>query len=362
MITVPSLDPCTDILDTDVIMITHQNGSTDTISGALFNKRNQVIISANTTLSGTPLKPGNVVRVLFTADQSANNGSTAMVINYNSENKTVKVCKNGALTDYYAFNVSTNVYKYCQAYTVLELLYNDTNFVIMGNPVVLSGTDYTIFADGTRRVDVIENNNKNMVTSNAVYNLKDVAIDTTKDDANNCLPTRGADTKVFHLAAGSSHCPVASGYQTIIETRTNGAKNRLSQFANVLGQDSNGTCDCYKRAGVFDGTNWIFGPWVKLATAPEITGINSALSYKLDIKPTNATSGLTDCNTADAGFLCGSNVSNAPQSSTGFIYLLTLKYNNNINYKTQLCFLISQNEMYIRSCTNGTWLSWKNVS
>lgn len=92
------------------------------------------------------------------------------------------------------------------------------------------------------------------------------------------------------------------------------------------------------------------------------TEINTLLSYKLDIKPTNAASGLTDCNTANTGFLCGSNVSNAPQSSTGFIYLLTLKYDNNSNYKTQLCFLISQNEMYIRSCTNGIWLSWKNIS
>ena len=104
--------------------------------------------------------------------------------------------------------------------------------------VVPSG--YLIQPDGLKRVDVIENNNKNMITSNAVQGLR--------------------------------------------------------------------------------------------------TEINTLLSYKLDIKPTNAASGLTDCNTANTGFLCGSNVSNAPQSSTGFIYLLTLKYDNNSNYKTQLCF------------------------
>ena len=149
MITVPSLDPCTDIENTDKVMITHANGTTETITGELLNKRNQVIISATATITGTPLKAGNVVRVLFTADQSANNGSTAMVINYNSSNKTVKVCKNGALADYYAFYVSTNVYKYCQAYTVLELLYDGTNFIIMGNPKVISNADYSIYADGS---------------------------------------------------------------------------------------------------------------------------------------------------------------------------------------------------------------------
>lgn len=156
MITVPSLDPCTDILDTDEIMITHQNGSTDTISGANFNKRNQVIISANTTLSGTPLKPGNVVRVLFTEEQSASNGSTAFVINYNTENITVKVCKSGALTNYIPFTTSNGLYKYCQAYTFFELLYDGTNFIIMGNPVVWNALKNTIYANGTNKINQVK--------------------------------------------------------------------------------------------------------------------------------------------------------------------------------------------------------------
>lgn len=148
MITIPSLDPCTDIQDTDLLLVTQSNGDSYKMTGAEFNKRNQVIISANTTLTGTPLKSGNVVRVLFTADQSAANSSTTMAISYNTTNYTVKVCKMGALANYLPFEVSTDVYKYCQAYTALELLYDGTNFIIMGNPVVLSNANTNTYADG----------------------------------------------------------------------------------------------------------------------------------------------------------------------------------------------------------------------
>lgn len=169
MITIPNLDPCTDILDTDLLLITHTNGNSEKMTGAEFNKRNQVIISANTTLTGTPLKTGNVVRVLFTADQSAANNSTTMAISYNSTNYTVKVCKNGALANYLPFEVSTGVYEYCQAYTALELLYDGTNFIIMGNPVVFSDTNTTTFANGMQRVNTVASNDKGMVTSGGVY-------------------------------------------------------------------------------------------------------------------------------------------------------------------------------------------------
>lgn len=150
MSTIPALDPCTDILDSDLLLITHTNGNSEKMTGAEFNKRGQVIISENKTLTGTPLKTGNVVRVLFTADQSAANSSAAMVINYNTADITVKVCKNGALENYIPFTVSSGVYKYCQAYTAMELVYDGTYFIILGNPVVFSDANTTIFADGSK--------------------------------------------------------------------------------------------------------------------------------------------------------------------------------------------------------------------
>lgn len=151
-VTIPSLDPVTDILDTDKIMVTQSSGQTYTIDGASFNKRNQAVIANSTTLTGAPLKTGNIVRVHFTADITGVNTTTALSLSYNGTSKTVKVPKNGALVNFTAQNMggSPTVYKYLQAYTTLELLYNGTNFVIIGNPVVISSEEYTIYADGSK--------------------------------------------------------------------------------------------------------------------------------------------------------------------------------------------------------------------
>lgn len=151
-VTIPSLNPVTDILDTDKIMVTQSSGQTYTIDGASFNKRNQAVIANSTTLTGAPLKTGNIVRAYFTADITGVNTTTGLVLNYNGSNKNVKVPKDGALVNFTAQNMggSPTVYKYLQAYTTLELLYDGTNFVIIGNPVVISSADYTIYADGEK--------------------------------------------------------------------------------------------------------------------------------------------------------------------------------------------------------------------
>ena len=161
-VTIPSLDPVTDILDTDKIMVTQSSGQTYTIDGASFNKRNQAVIANSTTLTGAPLKTGNIVRAYFTADITGVNTTTGLVLNYNGSNKNVKVPKDGALVNFTAQNMggSPTVYKYLQAYTTLELLYDGTNFVIIGNPVVISSADYTIYADGTKEQSeyILKNN------------------------------------------------------------------------------------------------------------------------------------------------------------------------------------------------------------
>ena len=151
MITIPALSSVTDILDSDLVMITHSNGESYKIAGSEINKRNQVIIASGTTITGAPLKTGNVVRVFFTADVAGANTSTALVLTYNSVNYTVKVPRHGSLANFVASDLggSPTVYKYLQAYTTLELLYDGTNFVIMGNPIVISGLNRCIYADGT---------------------------------------------------------------------------------------------------------------------------------------------------------------------------------------------------------------------
>lgn len=112
-----------------------------------------VISSANTTVNGAPLYNGANIKVMFTSALAGTDTSTALVLSYNGSNITVKVPVNGALTDYVAKAVDesgTTAYYFCQAYTTLELLFDGTYFVITNNPVVISNSDYTIYADGSK--------------------------------------------------------------------------------------------------------------------------------------------------------------------------------------------------------------------
>ena len=183
MSTIPSLSSVTDILDTDQVMITHSDGQSYKIAGSELNKRNQIIIASSTTITGTPLKTGNVVRVYFTADITGANTTSALVINYNGTNYNVKAPKNGALVNFVASNLggSPVVYKYLQAYTTLELLFDGTQFVIVGNPVVISTADYTIYTDGKAlyKPCYIKLRNKPLVakSSSGGWDARDLGLD-----------------------------------------------------------------------------------------------------------------------------------------------------------------------------------------
>lgn len=168
MSTIPGLSSVDDILDSDLVMITHANGQSYKMAGIEINKRNQAVIASNTTLTGAPLKTGNVVRAYFTADLVAANSSTALSLSYNSVSYPVKVPKDGALVNYTPFEVEENTYKYLQAYTTLELLYDGTNLIVLNNPVVISGSGFNIHADGSGKVNEVAANNMQTVTSAAV--------------------------------------------------------------------------------------------------------------------------------------------------------------------------------------------------
>lgn len=102
----------------------------------------------STTIKGAELFQGCSIKVLFTSAITGSNTTSPLTINYNNVNITVKVGKNGALADFVAYNTGSG-YVYCQAYTTLELLFDGTQFVIMGNPVVISNSDYTVYTDGS---------------------------------------------------------------------------------------------------------------------------------------------------------------------------------------------------------------------
>lgn len=111
---------------------------------------NALIATSKTITNAPVLTPNQVIKIMFTAALTASNATTALVISYNGVNVTVKAPKDGSLIDYVAKQVGSSYY-YCQAYTTLELLYDGTNFVIVGNPVVYSNSDYTIYTDGTNQ-------------------------------------------------------------------------------------------------------------------------------------------------------------------------------------------------------------------
>lgn len=111
-----------------------------------------VITATSLSVSGPGLADGDVVRVMFTTDIAGSDTSTPLALTWNGGATPipVKASKEGSLASIYAFEYATNLYRYISAYVTLELAYDGTNqqFVVIGNPVILSGRDYTIYADG----------------------------------------------------------------------------------------------------------------------------------------------------------------------------------------------------------------------
>lgn len=109
----------------------------------------EVIMASSTAITGKSLVSGASIKIMFTSDITGSNTSTVLSLTYNGTAYNVKVGKNGSLSNFVASEVSTGVYKYVQAYTTLELVFDGSQFIIIGNPVVLSIADYTIYADGS---------------------------------------------------------------------------------------------------------------------------------------------------------------------------------------------------------------------
>lgn len=135
--------------------------------------------SSATITNAPPLQNGTTIRFFFTSQITGSDDTTALAISYNGTSYNVKVTVNGALKDFTANAVATEqtrelskggkksveegeeesgtksgtratvtTYVYCQAYTTMEMMFDGTQFIIMGNPVVISNADYTIYADG----------------------------------------------------------------------------------------------------------------------------------------------------------------------------------------------------------------------
>ena len=111
-----------------------------------------VIITNTNVINNVALQSNDQITILFTGDIIGANTTTPLEIVYNSVNIPVMATKNGALTPVYAYDIydgTVHTYKFLQAYTTLNLIYDGTSFVIIGNPIVLSDTDYVIYSDGS---------------------------------------------------------------------------------------------------------------------------------------------------------------------------------------------------------------------
>lgn len=108
------------------------------------------IIASSTTINGPAVEEGLYIKVIFTSAISASDTVTPLEINYNGDSVPVKVMKSGVASDILAHEISSGVYSYLQAMVTFEMVYSsaETAFILVGNPIVLSSTDYTIYADG----------------------------------------------------------------------------------------------------------------------------------------------------------------------------------------------------------------------
>lgn len=117
------------------------------------------VLASSSSIAGPTLAIGDIVKVMFTSDLTAVDGTTALGLSYNGTSFPVKASSGGSLVGLFAHEVVSGTFKYLQAYTTLELVFDGTNFVVVGNPVVLSSTDYTIYADGFNEKEYARNQN-----------------------------------------------------------------------------------------------------------------------------------------------------------------------------------------------------------
>lgn len=108
------------------------------------------LITASATIEGPSLAVGDVAKVMFSQSLAGPDGVTGLELEYNGVDYPVKAAKGGALTSIFAHEISSGTFRYVDAYTSLDLIFDGTEFIVKGNPVVLSSNDYTIYADGKK--------------------------------------------------------------------------------------------------------------------------------------------------------------------------------------------------------------------
>jgi len=174
-------------------------------------------------------------KVLFENGHNCTNASTPMTLN----GKNIKVYIRGTLSNLPIHTMTINnstVYVSLQSGTILELYYNGSNFVVVGNPIIYSSDDYEIYANGdfiykkksyTNRIT--ESGNNNVLLGNTSYSdncYGDINV------SNKCGLTFNPSTGVLTT---TTFCGALSGTAT---TSTNADKGKNGNSYSSFGSNA----------------------------------------------------------------------------------------------------------------------------
>lgn len=106
------------------------------------------LVNSKTITGVATLVAGSVLPLYFTADINGSNVEQTLTLTYNGTPYAVKVAYENSLVDFKAKLIG-GTYKFIQANTALSFMFNGTYLIILGNPVVLSTSNYTYNADGS---------------------------------------------------------------------------------------------------------------------------------------------------------------------------------------------------------------------
>ena len=128
------------------------------------NESNSVRNRTVTFPTGFNLDSNLTFKVVFTNGYTSTNTTNYLQIN----GKSVKVNVHGSLQNlpiHTLNNNGTTSYPCLQKYTALEMYYDGTEYVVVGNPIVLSSDNYTVYANGLKIQWVSDNQatNRNYV-------------------------------------------------------------------------------------------------------------------------------------------------------------------------------------------------------
>lgn len=164
------LEEQSSIANTDIIMATNSSNVTKKITGQNVKMDlgavNVALICSTAAATAEKVVTGPsitlAIGVTFKVIFSNGNSASSPSINYNSVGAlSLKIYSGGS-------KIAPSLSQ-MQAGTMLEVYFDGSDFVIMGNPIVYSSSDYTIYADG--QTNKLKITNGATLSTNSTYDI-----------------------------------------------------------------------------------------------------------------------------------------------------------------------------------------------